>query len=208
MVKTWSGGREEWEKVEWGSCCSRSHRLGLGLGDHLSFISSTQWRSLSLCVSSLPSMYQFQNFPPYSCTMIYFSLTMSPSEMLFNWSILYVQKNAIIFANWTTLSSQHPAKETSFPMPQKPPHASYSHTTTPRATTLLISSSSFFFFLPHLKAWGILVLPREIKARLSAMEAWSPNHWTAREFPLLISNSIKISPLHLLFKIRLAFFKH
>ena len=164
-----------------------------------------RWRSLSLCVPNLPSVYQFQNFFPYSCTMIYFSLIMSPSEMLYNWNILYVQKSTIIFANWTTLSSQHPAKETSFPIPQKPPHASYCHTTTPRATTLLISS---FFFLPHLKAWGILVLPPEIKARLSAVEAWSPNHWTAREFPLLISNSIKMPPLHLLFKISLAFFKH
>ena len=42
----------------------------------------------------------------------------------------------------------------------------------------------FFFFLPLLVASGILV-PQQpgIKPGPGAVEALSPNHWTAREFP-------------------------
>ena len=41
----------------------------------------------------------------------------------------------------------------------------------------------FFFFWPRCAACGILVPPPEIKPGSPALEAWSPNHWTAREFP-------------------------
>ena len=42
----------------------------------------------------------------------------------------------------------------------------------------------FFFFLPLLVASGILVPERPgIKPGPGAVEALSPNHWTAREFP-------------------------
>ena len=47
-----------------------------------------------------------------------------------------------------------------------------------------ISSLSVFFF-SH-TACGILVPPREIEPRPSAVRAQSPNHWTAREFPSLL----------------------
>ena len=116
-----------------------------------------------------------------------------------------------------SLPSQHPAKETTFLLPQKPP---------PPCLFLPHQGQRFslVFFWPHCEVGRILVPPPGIEPRPLALKAWSPNHWTAREFPLLISffklvfigvwlallipNGIKVSPLHLLFKINLAFFKH
>ena len=39
----------------------------------------------------------------------------------------------------------------------------------------------FFFFWPHCVACGILVPRPGIKPTSPAVEAWSLNHWTARE---------------------------
>ena len=41
----------------------------------------------------------------------------------------------------------------------------------------------FFFFWLCLEACGILVPWPGIEPAPSAVEVWSPNHWTAREFP-------------------------
>ena len=41
------------------------------------------------------------------------------------------------------------------------------------------------FFLPHWVACGILVPQPGIEPGPLAERAWSPNHWTAREFPEL-----------------------
>ena len=41
----------------------------------------------------------------------------------------------------------------------------------------------FFFFWPHHAACGILVPRPGIEPRPPTVEAWSPNHWTARELP-------------------------
>ena len=35
-----------------------------------------------------------------------------------------------------------------------------------------------------MQAWGILVAWPEIETMLPKMEVWSPNYWTAREFPV------------------------
>ena len=40
-----------------------------------------------------------------------------------------------------------------------------------------------FVFWLYCKAYGILVPRSGIEPRPSAVKAWSPNHWTAREFP-------------------------
>ena len=40
-----------------------------------------------------------------------------------------------------------------------------------------------FFFWPHCTAGGILVPRPGIEPVPPAVEAWSPNHWTARELP-------------------------
>ena len=43
------------------------------------------------------------------------------------------------------------------------------------------------FFWPHLAAcgmWDLLVLQTGIEPAPSAVRAWCPNHWTAREFPI------------------------
>ena len=45
--------------------------------------------------------------------------------------------------------------------------------------------SPFFFFWPHCVACGILVSQPGIKSGALAVRVLSPNHWTAREFPLL-----------------------
>ena len=45
-----------------------------------------------------------------------------------------------------------------------------------------LNFNSIFFFWPHLVACGILVPPPGIEPAPSAVKAWSPNHWTAREF--------------------------
>ena len=47
----------------------------------------------------------------------------------------------------------------------------------------LIWSRSFFFFWPRCTACGILIPWPGIEPRPPAVEARSPNHWTAREFP-------------------------
>ena len=44
---------------------------------------------------------------------------------------------------------------------------------------------SFFFFWPHRAACGILVPQPGIEPRPLAVEAQSPNHWTAGEVPLV-----------------------
>ena len=41
----------------------------------------------------------------------------------------------------------------------------------------------FFFFLHHHEVCTILFLQPGIKPLSPAGEAWSPNHWTTREFP-------------------------
>ena len=46
-------------------------------------------------------------------------------------------------------------------------------------------SLSFFFFWLHGMAFAILVSWPGIEPRPTAVKASSPNHWTAREFPLL-----------------------
>ena len=50
----------------------------------------------------------------------------------------------------------------------------------------------FFFFWLRWKAWEILVPWLGIKSRSLAVRAWSPNHWTAREFPRSISFKISL----------------
>ena len=43
--------------------------------------------------------------------------------------------------------------------------------------------NSFFFFIVPINLWDLSYLTRgQIKP--PAVEAWSPNHWTTREFPL------------------------
>ena len=39
------------------------------------------------------------------------------------------------------------------------------------------------FFWLHRAAYGILVPPPRIEPAPSAVKAWSPNHWTARDVP-------------------------
>ena len=46
----------------------------------------------------------------------------------------------------------------------------------------------FFFFWPRLAACGILVPGPGIEPAPPAVEAWRPNHWTAREVPTLYFN--------------------
>ena len=43
-----------------------------------------------------------------------------------------------------------------------------------------------YLFRPHLAARGILVPWSGIESGPSTVKAWSPNHWTAREFPVTI----------------------
>ena len=50
-----------------------------------------------------------------------------------------------------------------------------------------------FFFWPRHAACGILVPQPGIEPGPSAVKALSPNHWTARELPLLLLN---VSALH------------
>ena len=59
------------------------------------------------------------------------------------------------------------------------------------------------FFWPCHTACGILVPRPGIEPRPSAVKVWSPNHWTAREFPQLslldrrvLSNRPQSQPLH------------
>ena len=51
-----------------------------------------------------------------------------------------------------------------------------------------LSLSLFFFFWPHLTACGILVPRPGIEPMPPAVEVWGPNHWTAREVPVLFSS--------------------
>ena len=59
---------------------------------------------------------------------------------------------------------------------------------------LELSDSDFFFScLPHSwEACGILVSPPGAKPEPLAVKAQSPNHWTTREFPLLMDFLIKL----------------
>ena len=57
--------------------------------------------------------------------------------------------------------------------------------------------SSFFFFLSHHTAHGVLVPPPGIKPMAPALEAWSFNHWTAREvLPLSFQNAVVLLFIH------------
>ena len=59
----------------------------------------------------------------------------------------------------------------------------------------LLSQYLFFFFfsaLLHCEACGILVPWPEIDPKPSVMKVWSPNHWTAGEFPSKLSWKGKI----------------
>ena len=51
--------------------------------------------------------------------------------------------------------------------------------------------SYFFFFLPHCLACGIFIPRQRIEPMSPAEEVWSPNHWTAKEFPGKLFNLIK-----------------
>ena len=53
---------------------------------------------------------------------------------------------------------------------------------------MYLLSKTYFFFLLHFPACGILVPWPGIKPRLSEVEAWSPNHRAAREFPPKLFN--------------------
>lgn len=53
----------------------------------------------------------------------------------------------------------------------------------PLLASLKWNWSSFFFFLPRLVACRITVPQEGIKPVYPALEAWSLNHWTAREVP-------------------------
>ena len=71
-------------------------------------------------------------------------------------------------------------------------HFQLSH---PTLNTLLYPSSKpFFFFWPHSKACGILVPRPGIEPMHLAVEAWSLNHWTAREVPVLIKRRPALPP--------------
>ena len=64
-----------------------------------------------------------------------------------------------------------------------------------------VSFLSFFFFLfwPHLPVCGILFPQPGIEPRPLAVKTQSPNHWTAREFPLqlfLICSFSKLLGFH------------
>ena len=47
--------------------------------------------------------------------------------------------------------------------------------------------SKFFFFWPHHAACGILIPRPGMEPVPPAVGAWSPKHWTAREFPTVNS---------------------
>ena len=44
----------------------------------------------------------------------------------------------------------------------------------------------YFFLWPCCIVCRILVLQPGIKLAPPAVEAWSPNHWTAKEFPIIV----------------------
>ena len=52
-----------------------------------------------------------------------------------------------------------------------------------------------FFFLPHREACGILLPCPGIKPVSPSVEAWSPNHWTAREVLTPLAFSLLPQPL-------------
>ena len=56
---------------------------------------------------------------------------------------------------------------------------------------------SFFFWRPQ-AAWGVLVPLPGIKPGPSAAKLWSPNHWTAKEFPILFQRQGKKLPVTIL----------
>ena len=58
----------------------------------------------------------------------------------------------------------------------------------------------FFFFLPGFMAYGILVPWPGIEPMCPALEAWSLNHWTTREVPSWILNSLAIPPYYVKFE--------
>ena len=57
----------------------------------------------------------------------------------------------------------------------------------PHCTRVAAASMLFLFFWPHCIVCGILVPGPGIEPMPLAVTAWSPNHWTAREFPLFLN---------------------
>ena len=51
---------------------------------------------------------------------------------------------------------------------------------------ILFYFTLLFCFWPHRVACGILVPSPGIEPGPPAVETWSPNHWTAREFPVIL----------------------
>ena len=56
-----------------------------------------------------------------------------------------------------------------------------------RIVLICIFNYYYYFFGPHHTACGILAPRPGIEPAPPAVEAWSPNHWTTREFPRLLS---------------------
>ena len=63
-------------------------------------------------------------------------------------------------------------------------YSNQSPTGTTYCISLMYLSHFFFFFWPRHAACRILVPQQGIDLRPRALEAWCPNHWTARKFPL------------------------
>ena len=71
--------------------------------------------------------------------------------------------------------------------------------------SLLHNAFFFFFFWPH-RTGGVILVPRPgIKLGPSAVKVWSPNHWTAREFPTMpLFKNIFIQFLKVTFHLQLS----
>ena len=52
-----------------------------------------------------------------------------------------------------------------------------------KSNTILMKIPAGPFFWPQQASCGILVSWKGTEPGLSPMKAWSPNHWTSREFP-------------------------
>ena len=56
---------------------------------------------------------------------------------------------------------------------------------------LTLKTNFFFFFFPFCLGCEIFIPRPRIEPMCPAEEVWSPNHWTAREFPGKLFNFIK-----------------
>ena len=72
-------------------------------------------------------------------------------------------------------------------------------------TKFLILWLKEFFLWPRCVACGILFRRPGIEPVPPAVEAWSPNHWTAREF---LVERILVHLAYYLLKVKLGFFRH